>query len=152
MQTILEEMDADLAAMDDTGAAAAAATQVEMASAAAAGEATAVDSSETPGQLRVRPLAQRVAMQANASDVVIDPRLLSKPGSCPTEHGASWRLWRTKLEGWTFGVDNRIGQVVVQASEHPVVISTVPQHLKQVRNACLLWLVNLVFLTSSSAL
>ena len=66
-------MDADLAQMDDTGAAAAAAaTQVETASTAAAGAATAVDSFETPVQPRARPLAQRVAM--NASDVVIDPQ------------------------------------------------------------------------------
>ncbi len=89
VQAILEEIDADLAAMDDTGAAAAAATQVEMSSAATAGAATAVDRFGTPGQLRVRPVAQRVAMQTNANDVVIDPRLLSKPSSCPTERGAS---------------------------------------------------------------
>ena len=70
MQTILEEMDADLAQMDDTGgaAAAAAATQVDTASSAAA--AGAVDGSETPAQPQARRVAQRVA--TNANDVVID--------------------------------------------------------------------------------
>ena len=76
MQTILEEMDADLAQMDDTGgAAAAAATQVDTSTSSAAA-AGAADGSETPAQQRAtRPLAQRSATSAN--DVVIDPRLLA---------------------------------------------------------------------------
>ena len=133
MQTISEEMDADLA-MDENGggtaaAAVAASAQVEGASSAAS--AGVAENSETPTQQRAtRIVAQRGAMNAN-NDVVVDPRLLSKPGSCPSERGASWRLWRTKFEGWTFGVDNRIGLAVVQAAEHPVVINLVPQHLRQ---------------------
>ena len=37
-------------------------------------------------------------------EVVVDPRLLTKPGDCPSERGTLWRLWRSKMEGWTYGI------------------------------------------------
>ena len=32
-------------------------------------------------------------------EVVVDPRLLTKPGDCHSERGTLWRLWRSKMEG-----------------------------------------------------
>ena len=42
-----------------------------------------------------------------------------------------WRLWRTKLEGWIYGVDVRIGQALEEAASHQTTIVLVPVHLKQ---------------------
>ena len=76
----------------------------------------------------MRQPATRHAMQR---EVALDPRLLTKPGECPTERGTTWRLWRTKLEGWIYGVSMQIGQAMEEAARHPSAITSVPTHLRQ---------------------
>ena len=64
-------------------------------------------------------------------EVVVDPRLLTKPGDCPNERGTLWRLWRSKMEGWTYGISVRLGQAMEQAAAHPGIIKEIPLFLKQ---------------------
>ena len=87
-KTVSEQMDEDLERMEQSAATASSARQP---SAAEAANATST----------MRQPATRHAMQR---EVALDPRLLTKPGECPTERGTTWKLWRTKLEGWFYGV------------------------------------------------
>ena len=97
-------MDEDLERMAQSAAAVSSATQPLAAEAANA------------TSMMMRPPATRHAIQR---EVVLDPRLLTKPGECPTERGAAWRLWRTKLEGWIYGVNVQIGQAMEEAARYP---------------------------------
>ena len=104
-KTISEQMDEDLEMINNSVASAAGATSV----------------------VNERPPAIRRTMR----EVTLDPRLLTKPGECPSERGTTWRLWRTKMEGWIYGVSVQIGQAMEEAATFPGVIASVPTHLRQ---------------------
>ena len=124
LPSISEEMDADLEAIHMSAAAAA------TASAAASGAATSPHSAgvaqgHAAGLAQGLAASRRVA-QVAVRDVSIDPRLLTKPGMCPTERGTTRRVWITKSEGWIYGVDVRIGQALEQAANRQTMILLVP--------------------------
>ena len=127
-KTVSEQMDDDLEAI--SGSAAAAATRKRAEAQAptdpAHGPTMGPAPSRPPGLAGAHP--QRVGA---LRDVVVDPRLLTKPNECPTERGTTWRLWRTKLEGWIYGLDVRMGQALEEAAEHASEIAAVPIHLRQ---------------------
>jgi hypothetical protein len=129
LRSISEEMDADLEAIHRS-AAAAATTATASAAAATSPHSAGVAQGHAAGLAQGLAASRRVA-QVAVRDVSIDPRLLTKPGMCPTERGTTWRLWRTKLEGWIYGVDVRIGQALELAANHQTVIVLVPRYLKQ---------------------
>ncbi len=64
-------------------------------------------------------------------EVIVDPRLLTTPGNCPSERGTTWCLWRSKMEGWTYGINVQIGQAMEQAASYPTTIKEIPLYLKQ---------------------
>ena len=129
LRSISVEMDADLEAIHRS-AAAAATTATASAAAATSPHSAGVAQGHAAGLAQGLAASRRVA-QVAVRDVSIDPRLLTKPGMCPTERGTTWRLWRTKLEGWIYGVDVRIGQALELAANHQTVIVLVPGYLKQ---------------------
>ncbi len=82
---------------------------------------------------RSRRLGWRMRNERSAHQRV--ERLWSAQGFCPSrgrahQRGGTWRLRRTRFEGWIYGFGVRISQALEEAAAHPAV-TTSPMHLRQ---------------------